>query len=79
MPSWRKQQSRGVRPLWLLEGSAPWMVREFPAVSDDAKWAISRTIKRWRLHLWSAKTPVDLAQSTDKYVRGWINRTLGAV
>ncbi|MGA2163088.1 MAG: group II intron maturase-specific domain-containing protein [Solirubrobacteraceae bacterium] len=34
---------------------------------------MSKTIKRWRLHLWSGKTLTDLAQSTNKQVQGWIN------
>jgi RNA-directed DNA polymerase len=48
-------------------------VNFLPAVSDDAMKAMSKTIKRWRLHLWSGKTLTDLAQETNKYVQGWIN------
>jgi RNA-directed DNA polymerase len=48
-------------------------VNFLPAVSDDAMKAMSTTIKRWRLHLWSGKTLTDLARSTNKYVQGWIN------
>jgi RNA-directed DNA polymerase len=44
-----------------------------PAVSDDAAKRIRRTIKRWRLHLWSGKTLTDLAQEINQEVRGWIN------
>ena len=44
-----------------------------PAVSDDAAKAIRRTIKRWRLHLWSGQTLADLAQEINPIVRGWIN------
>jgi RNA-directed DNA polymerase len=48
-------------------------VNFLPAVSDDAMKAMSKTIKRWRLHLWGGKTLTDLARETNKYVRGWIN------
>jgi RNA-directed DNA polymerase len=44
-----------------------------PAVADDAAKAISHTIKRWRLHLWSGATLADLARSINPIVRGWIN------
>jgi RNA-directed DNA polymerase len=44
-----------------------------PAVSDDAMKAMSTTIKRWRLHLWNGQTLTELAQDTNKQVRGWIN------
>jgi RNA-directed DNA polymerase len=44
-----------------------------PAVSDDAAKRIRRTIKRWRLHLWTGKTLTDLAQEINQEVRGWIN------
>ncbi len=48
-------------------------VNFLPAVSDDAMKAMSKTIKRWRLHLWSGKTLTDLARATNKRVQGWIN------
>jgi RNA-directed DNA polymerase len=44
-----------------------------PAVSDEAAKAIRRTIKRWRLHLWSGATLADLARFCNPIVRGWIN------
>jgi RNA-directed DNA polymerase len=44
-----------------------------PAVSDDAAKRIRRTIKRWRLHLWSGSTLTDLAREINQEVRGWIN------
>jgi RNA-directed DNA polymerase len=44
-----------------------------PAVADDAAKAIRRTIKRWRLHLWSAKALGDLAREINPIVRGWFN------
>jgi RNA-directed DNA polymerase len=44
-----------------------------PAVSDDAAKEMRRTIKRWRLHLWSGEALADLAQEINSTVRGWIN------
>jgi len=44
-----------------------------PAVSGDAAKRIRRTIKRWRLHLWSGQTLADLALAINTKVRGWIN------
>jgi RNA-directed DNA polymerase len=44
-----------------------------PAVSGDAAKRIRRTIKRWRLHLWSGQTLADLALAINAKVRGWIN------
>ncbi|HEX4865914.1 MAG TPA: group II intron maturase-specific domain-containing protein, partial [Acidimicrobiales bacterium] len=44
-----------------------------PAVSEDATKAIRRTIKRWRLHLWSGATLADIAREINPTVRGWIN------
>jgi RNA-directed DNA polymerase len=44
-----------------------------PALSDDAARAIGRTIKGWRLHLWSGQTLADLAREINQIVRGWIN------
>jgi hypothetical protein len=34
---------------------------------------IGRTIKRWRLHLWSRYTLADLAQAVSPTMRGWVN------
>lgn len=44
-----------------------------PAVSDDAAKQIRRTIRRWRLHLWSGTPLTDIAQKCNSIVRGWIN------
>ena len=44
-----------------------------PAVSGAAAKEMRRTIKRWRLHLWSGKTLADLAHEINSTVRGWIN------
>ena len=44
-----------------------------PAVSDDAAKRIRRTIRRWRLHLWSGTPLTDIAREINMTVRGWIN------
>jgi len=44
-----------------------------PAVSDDALKAMSRTIKRWRLHMWTGATLTSIAREINTIVRGWIN------
>ena len=44
-----------------------------PAVSDAARTNISRTIRRWRLHLRSGTTLQALARQINPVVRGWIN------
>ena len=44
-----------------------------PAISDDAAKAMRRTIKRWRLHLWSSRALADLAREIRPIVQGWIN------
>ena len=44
-----------------------------PAVSDDAKKAISREIRSWRINRRSDKTLTDLARMFNPIVQGWIN------
>jgi RNA-directed DNA polymerase len=44
-----------------------------PAVSDEAAKAIRRTIRRWRLHLWSGTPLTAIAQKINLIVRGWVN------
>jgi len=44
-----------------------------PAIADDAAKEMRRTIKRWRLHLWSGLTLADIARAINATVRGWIN------
>lgn len=44
-----------------------------PAVSDNAKKAIGREIRRWRLARRSDKTLTDLAPMVNPIVHGWIN------
>ena len=44
-----------------------------PAVSRKALKSISRTIKRWRLHLRSDKSLEELVAIANPHIRGWIN------
>jgi RNA-directed DNA polymerase len=61
------------RPRLARSRSGEFFVSFCPAVADDAVKEIGRTIKRWRLHLWSRYTLADLAQAVNPTVRGWIN------
>lgn len=44
-----------------------------PAVSNAAAKAKWQEIRRWRLHLWTAKSLRDIAADINPIVRGWIN------
>lgn len=44
-----------------------------PAISDSAAKAIRQQIRRWRLHLRSASSLIDLAREINPVIRGWIN------
>ncbi|MGH3520283.1 MAG: group II intron maturase-specific domain-containing protein [Haloechinothrix sp.] len=44
-----------------------------PAVSDDAKKAIGREIRSWRINCRSDKSLSDLARMFNPIVQGWIN------
>jgi len=44
-----------------------------PAVSDAAAKAIRRTIRKWRIHLWTGTPLTTIAQECNAIVRGWIN------
>jgi RNA-directed DNA polymerase len=44
-----------------------------PAVGDAAAKAIRRTIRKWRIHLWSGTPLTEIAQECNAIVRGWIN------
>lgn len=44
-----------------------------PAVSDEAAKQIRRTIRRWRIHLWSGTPLAEIAREINMIVRGWIN------
>lgn len=61
------------RPRLARSRSGEFFVSFCPAVADDAVKEIGRTIKRWRLHLWSGQTLADLARAINPTVRGWIN------
>jgi RNA-directed DNA polymerase len=61
------------RPRLAKSRSGEFFVSFCPAVADDAVKKIGRTIKSWRLHLWSRYTLADLAQAINPVVRGWIN------
>jgi hypothetical protein len=61
------------RPRLARSRSGEFFVSFCPAVADDAVREIGRTIKRWRLHLWSGQTLADLARAINPTVRGWIN------
>ncbi|MCA1703586.1 MAG: group II intron reverse transcriptase/maturase [Actinobacteria bacterium] len=61
------------RPRRARNRSGELFVSFCPAVADDAAKEIGRTIKRWRLHLWSGQTLADLAEAINPIVRGLIN------
>jgi RNA-directed DNA polymerase len=44
-----------------------------PAVSDEAAKKIRRTIRRWRLHLWSGTHLTQIARAINPIVHGWID------
>lgn len=44
-----------------------------PAISDDAAKKIRRTIRRWRIHLWSGTALTEIAREINKTVHGWVN------
>ena len=44
-----------------------------PAVSNDAAKEIRRTIRRWRIHLWTGSNLSEIARTCNVIVRGWIN------
>ena len=50
-----------------------------PAVSNDAKTAMRREMRRWRLHLRPDKTLTDLARMFNIVLQGWLGRRRGAV
>lgn len=44
-----------------------------PAISDDAAKRIRRTIRRWRIHMWSGTPLTEIAREINKTVHGWVN------
>jgi RNA-directed DNA polymerase len=61
------------RPRTARKETGELFVGFMPAVSDDAMKAMSRTIKRWRLHAWTGATLTSMAREINPIVRGWIN------
>jgi RNA-directed DNA polymerase len=44
-----------------------------PAVSDEAAKAIRRTIRNWRIHIWSGTPLTEIAKECNAVIRGWVN------
>jgi RNA-directed DNA polymerase len=44
-----------------------------PAISDEAAKKIRRTIRQWRLHLWSGTHLTEVAREINSTVHGWVN------
>jgi RNA-directed DNA polymerase len=61
------------RPRCARNGQGELFTSFIPAVSDDAAKEIRRTIRRWRLHLWSGTPLTEIAREINQTVRGWIN------
>jgi hypothetical protein len=55
------------------ENNVAWPSSCAPAVSLGALKTISRTIRRWRLHVHSDKSLEDLIAVANPRIRGWIN------
>jgi RNA-directed DNA polymerase len=60
------------RPRLARSRAGAFFVSFSPAICDDAAKKVRRTIRRWRLHLWSSNTLADLAHEINPIVRGWI-------
>jgi len=61
------------RPRCACNGRGELFTSFAPAVSNDAAKAIRRTIRRWRIHLWSGSDLLEIARTCNLVVRGWIN------
>ena len=61
------------RPRESRDGRGARFVNFTPAVSDEAAKKIRRTIRRWRLHLWSGTPLTEIAREINPIVHGWIN------
>jgi len=61
------------RPRLAKSKRGNFFVSFLPAVSDDAKKAIGKQIRRWRINLRSDKTITDFARFINPVVQGWIN------
>ena len=61
------------RPRYARSGQGEPFTCFLPAVSDDAAKKIRRTIKRWRIHLWTGTPLTEIAREIDMIVQGWVN------
>ena len=61
------------RPRSARNGRGELFTSFIPAVSNDAAKAIRRTIRRWRIHLWTGSNLSEIARTCNLVVRGWIN------
>lgn len=61
------------RPRLSRGKAGKFFVNFLPAVSDDARKAMSRELRSWRIDERSDKTLDDLALMFNKVVQGWIN------
>lgn len=61
------------RPRRARNGRGELFISFTPAISDEAAKAIRRSIRRWRLHLWSGTPLTEIAREINRIVRGWVN------
>jgi RNA-directed DNA polymerase len=61
------------RPRTARRKNGELFVSFLPAISDDAAKKIRRTIKRWRIHLWSGTHLTEIAREINQTVHGWVN------
>lgn len=61
------------RPRLAVNSRGMGFVAFSPAVSDYAAKRMRQEMRRWRLHLRSGQTLLDLAQTVNAVIQGWIN------
>jgi len=61
------------RPRLAKAKNGNFFVSFLPAISNKAKKRISVTIRRWNLHLWTAKNLSQLADIFNPKLQGWLN------
>lgn len=61
------------RPRLAKTKEGKYFVSFLPAISKKAKKRISVTIRRWNLHLWTARSLADLAEIINPRLQGWWN------
>jgi group II intron reverse transcriptase/maturase len=61
------------RPRCARTGQGELFTGFLPAISDDAAKKIRRTIKRWRIHLWTGTPLTEIAREINQTVHGWVN------